>query len=410
MVRRQGGEPGRAAVLPHGRFLRAVLRRCRSRVRGARHRACPSRRPPGPAGADVRRARPCRRGLPGAADPSRLPRGGLRADGDAGAGQAAQGKCRPPRGGAPGHPGHADRGQPAGSRPPGLAAGAGAGRERHAGRRLAGHFHRRLRDRGAAARRVGRPAGPAGAGRGAGAERPGAGQRGGRHPPRRHAETDGSVRRAYAGRLRQLHRRRDHRRRHGAGLRQGHPARRPAAALPPGAAWRPWPVADGRRHPPQPGNPAPGKRRLEGLPAGRRGPHHHRRRRAGTRGTSGFPAGRTSRNRRPARRRPRPAAWHPAARHAAGHAEGRAGHGPRPGPALAGPLRPARPGGGAGRTGPWRAHGRRTGGGGADAAPPTHRRRRGPAAAGRPQPRTGPGPGGKPAGPAGRPRPGRPRL
>ena len=81
MVRRQGGASGRAGVLPHGRFLRAVLRRRRSRRRRARHRADPARRAQRHADADVRRAAACRRGLSRAPDPPRLPRRRGRADG-----------------------------------------------------------------------------------------------------------------------------------------------------------------------------------------------------------------------------------------------------------------------------------------------------------------------------------------
>ena len=76
MVRRQGGAPGRAGVLPHGRFLRAVLRRRRSRRRRARHRADPARRTQRQSSADVRRAAARGRGLSRPADPPRLPRGG----------------------------------------------------------------------------------------------------------------------------------------------------------------------------------------------------------------------------------------------------------------------------------------------------------------------------------------------
>ena len=88
--------------------------------------------------------------LPRAADPPRLPGGDLRADGNAGGGQAPQGRDLAARGGAAGDPRHGHRGRAAGSRPPRLAAGPGAGGGRRGRRRLARRLDRRLRDRVAA--------------------------------------------------------------------------------------------------------------------------------------------------------------------------------------------------------------------------------------------------------------------
>ena len=80
VLRRQGGAPGRAAVLPHGRLLRAVLRRRAQGRAPARHHADPARRLRGPAHPDGGRAGACVRGLPRA--PGRAGRigGDLRAD------------------------------------------------------------------------------------------------------------------------------------------------------------------------------------------------------------------------------------------------------------------------------------------------------------------------------------------
>ncbi len=126
MARRQGAAAGRAAVLPHGRFLRVVLRRRGPGRRGTRHRADRPRRARGQADRHVRRADPRGRGLSGAADPPRLPRRGGRADG---------GRRRPGRQGPaaardrpPGDARHADRGLAAGRRPVQPAAGLGPGR------------------------------------------------------------------------------------------------------------------------------------------------------------------------------------------------------------------------------------------------------------------------------------------
>ena len=68
------------AVLPDGRFLRAVLRRRRDRQPRARHRADQARQAPGRGHPHVRRADRARRRLSAAPDRARPSRRGLRAD------------------------------------------------------------------------------------------------------------------------------------------------------------------------------------------------------------------------------------------------------------------------------------------------------------------------------------------
>ncbi len=63
------GTPGHARLLPDGRLLRAVLRRCAARQPAARHHADHARPERRRAGGDGRRAGACARGLPGQADP-----------------------------------------------------------------------------------------------------------------------------------------------------------------------------------------------------------------------------------------------------------------------------------------------------------------------------------------------------
>ena len=81
MVRRQGRPPGRPAVLPHGRLLRTVLRRRRSRRRRARHRPLAPGRARRRADPDVRCPPSRLRNLSPAPDPPRLSRRHRRADG-----------------------------------------------------------------------------------------------------------------------------------------------------------------------------------------------------------------------------------------------------------------------------------------------------------------------------------------
>ena len=78
--RDQGGQSGLPAVLPDGRFLRAVLRRRRDREPRARHRADQARQASRPRHPDVRRAGDPRRRIPAPADRARPPRRRLRAD------------------------------------------------------------------------------------------------------------------------------------------------------------------------------------------------------------------------------------------------------------------------------------------------------------------------------------------
>ena len=67
----QGGQCRLPAVLPHGRFLRAVLRGRRDRLARARHRAHQARQASRRGHPDVRRAGPCRRRLSPAPDRGR---------------------------------------------------------------------------------------------------------------------------------------------------------------------------------------------------------------------------------------------------------------------------------------------------------------------------------------------------
>ena len=64
----QGGQRRLPPVLPHGRFLRAVLRGCGDRLARARHRADQARQAFGRGHSHVRRAGPCRRRLSPAPD------------------------------------------------------------------------------------------------------------------------------------------------------------------------------------------------------------------------------------------------------------------------------------------------------------------------------------------------------
>ena len=165
----QGGARGRPAVLPHGRFLRDVLRRRGAGGRRPRHRPDQARQAPGRGYPDVRRPGPRRRGLPADPDPQGLPGRCLRADGGPGGGKKTrlQGGGQA-RGGAPGDAGHPDRGHPAGCPAPQLPRrlGRGPGRGR-AG--LGRCLDRRPHGGGDGARRAGAGTGPDRAQRGAGA-------------------------------------------------------------------------------------------------------------------------------------------------------------------------------------------------------------------------------------------------
>ncbi len=105
---------GPSGVLPDGRFLRAVLRRCGEGLGGARHRADQARPASRRRHQDVRRAGAQPRGLPVAADPPELQGRGVRADRGSGRSQEARrqvgGRARR---GAGHHAGHPDRGRAA---------------------------------------------------------------------------------------------------------------------------------------------------------------------------------------------------------------------------------------------------------------------------------------------------------
>ena len=147
----QGGASRPSAVLPHGRFLRAVLRRCGQGLGGARHRADQARPASGRRHQDVRRAGAQPRGLPVAPDPPGLQGRRLRAGRGSGRGQEARrqvgGRARR---GAGHHARHADRGFAARRAQPQLSRRhrRGAGR---AGAGLARPLDRRLRHPAAAA-------------------------------------------------------------------------------------------------------------------------------------------------------------------------------------------------------------------------------------------------------------------
>ena len=111
----KAAHPGPAAVLPDGRFLRAVLRGCRNRLQGARHHADQTRQASGHRYPDVRRAGRALGRLPASPDRARPPRRGMRADGGSRGGEGARQQERgPPRRGAAGDAGHADRRHAAG--------------------------------------------------------------------------------------------------------------------------------------------------------------------------------------------------------------------------------------------------------------------------------------------------------
>ena len=214
----QGRASGRAPVLPDGRLLRTVLRRRGRRLRRPRHRPHHPRRARGRAHPHVRRSRPLLRGLPPRPHPPGPPRRHLRADGGPGRGEEARLQVRrAARGGPPRHPGHPDRGRPAGRAQQQLPRGLGRDPGR-GGARLGRHLDRRV------PRHVRPPRPPrarAGAPRPAGGHRPrGPGGRaaphdrgGGRHP---HPPLPGQLRQRPGG----PPDRRPLRRRHAGGVRR----------------------------------------------------------------------------------------------------------------------------------------------------------------------------------------------
>jgi hypothetical protein len=261
MVRRQGSTSRRAGVLPHGRLLRAVLRRCGSRGRRARHRTDPARRAQWHADPDVRRAAARGGGVSRPSDPSRLPGRGDRADGGSQV-TYRQGPA-PPRRGASRHSRNDHRRGVAGSWPGEPAARAGTGPRWHR-RGLARCVHRTVRDRRPGAGRPVQPARPVGASRDPGAGRAAARRVGRQARSRRSAvaasggttAARGGVRRRQRGRVRQLHRCRGDRRPDGSGLRARHPGRHAAAAGSPRTAGTHGTAGDGRGDAVQPGDPS----------------------------------------------------------------------------------------------------------------------------------------------------------
>jgi hypothetical protein len=142
----QGPVPGHAAALPHGRFLRAVLRRRGKGRAPARHHADAARALGGAADSYGGGAVSCARKLPGATDPARGVGGHLRTGGRSGEQQGARGA----QGGARGNARHFDRCRTAARQGRGVLARAapGAARalwagvgERHAGARASGRMH-----------------------------------------------------------------------------------------------------------------------------------------------------------------------------------------------------------------------------------------------------------------------------
>ena len=114
IYRDQGRQSGLPAVLPDGRFLRAVLRGRRNRRARARHRADQARQASRPRHPDVRRAGRSRRRIPAPADRARPSRRRLRAARGPGRGEEARRQERgAPRRRAAGHARHADRGHAA---------------------------------------------------------------------------------------------------------------------------------------------------------------------------------------------------------------------------------------------------------------------------------------------------------
>ena len=98
-------------VLPDGRFLRIVLRRCRNGVPRPRHRLDQARQASRPRHSDVRRADRARRRISASPDRAGPPGRGLRAARRSGGGEKARRQKRgAPRRGAAGHVRHADRG------------------------------------------------------------------------------------------------------------------------------------------------------------------------------------------------------------------------------------------------------------------------------------------------------------
>ena len=142
--RDQGGESGFAAFLPHGRFLRTLLRRCREGFAGAGHRADQARQAQWRGYSDVRRAGACGGRLSAEADRPGFPRRGVRTDRRPRGGEKArrqiggEARCHPS-----GDAGYHHRGQAAGSLRGQFPHGAGPC-QRFAGGRLRSGLDRHL--------------------------------------------------------------------------------------------------------------------------------------------------------------------------------------------------------------------------------------------------------------------------
>ena len=155
----KAAHPGLLAVLPDGRFLRAVLRGRRDRLENARHRADQARQASGHGYPDVRRAGGALRGLSASPDQRRPPRRGVRADRGSGRRPRPRQQERGgARRGAAGDAGHADRGHAARCAHQQLSAGDRArplvGRRRPLRARLDRHFDLRVHGDGMRERRT----------------------------------------------------------------------------------------------------------------------------------------------------------------------------------------------------------------------------------------------------------------
>ena len=349
----QGRQSRLHAVLPHGRFLRAVLRRRRRRRRGARHRAHQARQAPGRGHPHVRGADPSRGRVPAAPDPPGLPRRRVRAArGPGGSQEAGLKGGRAPRRRAPRHARHADRGQPARCESAQLSdchfrrPETGCRRIRHDRARLARPLDRRVRGRRGAGGRLPRRDRAPLAWRGD-RRRPPARRRAlevvDRHCRRRadagarrvlrqpggRAAPQGPARRRRPRRLRRLLQARACGRRRAPQVRGADAARQ--AALPAPAA------QDRARQPPrhrcaeprEPRAAALARRRAAGQPARRHRPHGHRPRCARACRAARQPLARSRDNRAAARCRRRARGERDPARGCAGAAADRARHRPR---------------------------------------------------------------------------------
>ena len=363
-ISRDQGRPSRtAAVLPDGRFLRAVLRGRRNRLENARHRADQARQASGPGYPDVRRAGGAFRGLSAPADRGRPSCRGVRADRGSGRGAGPRQQERgAPRRGAAGDAGHADRRHFAGRQGQQLSAGdrAGArlGWRRPHWPRLDRHFHRGIHRHGMRDRRTRRHAGADQSQRGHRHRR--ALWRSGSGPLARMAGGDAADPRFLRQRHRRaaavrLFRRRHHgraqrdvaagsdRRRRRRHLYRPHPGRKAPAAVAAVARGRRHHHGDRSRHPRQSRTDSDAFRRAARLAARR----HRLHRDPGRIAAAGAAAGRTAHRQRrdctAARRHRRVRRRQRRARRYQDHAAISARHVARAGAVVGRPRRPARP-------------------------------------------------------------------